>query len=90
MIFDLCNRGADCRLGRSVQPQEQQLSSMTIRQSIVAITLALLFAGFLVVRLLIRHGVIGVMTGWKLHAVLFVVASLVGLLSMVGGNRRGA
>ncbi len=59
---------------------------MTIRQSIVAIMLALLFAGLLVVRLLIRKAVIGVMTGWTLYAVLLVVPSLVGLLSMFRGR----
>jgi hypothetical protein len=63
---------------------------MTIRQSIVAIMLALLFAGFLVVRILIRSGVIGAMMGWKLYALVLVVTSLVGLWSMVGGNGRGA
>ena len=59
---------------------------MTIRQSILAITLALLFASVLVVRLIIRNGVIGVMTGWELYALLFVMMSLVGLLSMFCGR----
>jgi hypothetical protein len=55
---------------------------MTIRQSIVAIMLASVFGGLLLVRLLIRAGVIGEMMGWKLYALFFVVTSAVGLLSL--------
>jgi hypothetical protein len=83
-------RGSNCIQGPAEQPQERDRSHMTIRQSIVAIVLALNFAGFLVVRPLIGNGVIGGMMGWKLYAVLFVVTSLVGLLSVSRGNGRGA
>jgi len=85
---DTVPQGTDCKLNRTEQAREGQRSTMTIAQSIVAVMLALLFAVFLVVRLLAGHGVIGVMTGWKLYTLLFVVTSLVGLFSIVAGNRR--
>jgi hypothetical protein len=77
-----------CQLNCIEQAQVGQWATMTIAQSIVAIMLALLFAVFLVIRLLAGHGVIGVMTEWKLYALLVVVTSLVGLFSIIAGNRR--
>jgi hypothetical protein len=77
-----------CKLNCIEQAQEGQRATMTIAQSIVAIMLALLFAVFLVIRLLAGHGVIDVMTVWKLYALLVVVTSLVGLFSIIAGNRR--